>query len=134
MSATVIRIAPVRKTVRVKASPQTAFEVFTAGIDRWWPKTHGIGTAPLRESVIEPFVGGRWYSGELGDQPYFVGGTMSLADVLLAPQLDFFAASSEWPTLTAKNANLVAWLRRMSARPSLEATTWEQVTAMARAS
>ena len=62
MSATVIQIAPVRKTVRVKASPQTAFEVFTAGIDRWWPKTHDIGTAPLRESVIEPFVGGRWYS------------------------------------------------------------------------
>jgi uncharacterized protein YndB with AHSA1/START domain len=62
LSATVIQIAPVRKTVRVKASPQTAFEVFTAGIDRWWPKTHDIGTAPLRESVIEPFVGGRWYS------------------------------------------------------------------------
>jgi uncharacterized protein YndB with AHSA1/START domain len=62
LSATVIQIAPVRKTVRVKASPQTAFEVFTAGIDRWWPKSHDIGTAPLRESVIEPFVGGRWYS------------------------------------------------------------------------
>jgi uncharacterized protein YndB with AHSA1/START domain len=62
LSATIIQIAPVRKTVRVKASPQRAFEVFTAGIDRWWPKTHGIGTATLRESVIEPFVGGRWYS------------------------------------------------------------------------
>lgn len=57
-----VRIAPVRKTVFVKASPQRAFEVFTAGIDRWWPKTHGIGTAALRESIIEPFVGGRWYS------------------------------------------------------------------------
>jgi hypothetical protein len=53
LSATIIQIAPVRKTVRVKASPQRAFEVFTAGIDRWWPKTHGIGTAALRESVIE---------------------------------------------------------------------------------
>jgi uncharacterized protein YndB with AHSA1/START domain len=62
LSATIIQIATVRKTVRVKASPQTAFEMFTAGIDRWWPKTHDIGTAPLRESVIEPFVGGRWYS------------------------------------------------------------------------
>jgi glutathione S-transferase len=71
---------------------------------------------------------------ELGDQPYFVGGAMSLADVLLAPQLDFFAATPEWPTLTVKNANLVAWLRRMSARPSLAATTWEQVSAMALAS
>jgi hypothetical protein len=49
VSAT-IQIAPVRKTVWVTATPQRAFEVFTAGIDRWWPKTHGIGAAPLRES------------------------------------------------------------------------------------
>ena len=46
----------------VQATPQEAFDVFTAGIDRWWPKTHGIGAAPLRETVIEPFVGGRWYT------------------------------------------------------------------------
>lgn len=59
---TTVRIAPVRKTVFVNVSPQRAFEVFTAGIDRWWPKTHDIGTAALRESIIEPFVGGRWYS------------------------------------------------------------------------
>ena len=57
-----ITIAPVRKTIVVQATPDRAFAVFTAGIDRWWPKTHGIGSAPLRESVIEPFVGGRWYS------------------------------------------------------------------------
>jgi len=57
-----ISISPVRKTIVVQASPEEAFEVFTAGIDRWWPKTHGIGSAPIRESVIEPFVGGRWYA------------------------------------------------------------------------
>ncbi len=57
-----ISIAPVRKAVVVQATPQRAFEVFTARIDRWWPKSHGIGTAPVRESIIEPFVGGRWYT------------------------------------------------------------------------
>jgi len=57
-----ISIAPVRKAVVVEASPQSAFEVFTAGIDSWWPKTHGIGATPLVKSVIEPFVGGRWYT------------------------------------------------------------------------
>lgn len=57
-----ISIAPVRKTIVVEATPQHAFEVFTAGIDRWWPKSHGIGSAPVRESIIEPFVGGRWYT------------------------------------------------------------------------
>jgi hypothetical protein len=57
-----ISIAPVRKTVVVEATPQRAFEVFTAGIDRWWPKSKGIGAAPIRESLIEPFEGGRWYT------------------------------------------------------------------------
>ena len=51
-----------RKSILVSATPQQAFEVFTAGIDRWWPKTHGIGSAALRQSFIEPYVGGRWYS------------------------------------------------------------------------
>ena len=57
-----IEIAPVRKSVTVEASPAQAFAVFTAGIDRWWPKSHGIGATPITESVIEPFVGGRWYT------------------------------------------------------------------------
>lgn len=57
-----ISIAPVRKSIVVQATPAKAFEVFTAGIDRWWPKTHCIGAAPLKQSGIEPFVGGRWYN------------------------------------------------------------------------
>ncbi len=56
------RIAPVRKRVIVNASALRAFTVFTDGIDRWWPKSHGIGSAPMRATVIEPFVGGRWYA------------------------------------------------------------------------
>ncbi|MBV8341501.1 MAG: SRPBCC family protein [Gammaproteobacteria bacterium] len=57
-----IEIAPVRKSLVVDASPPQAFAVFTAGINRWWPKSHGIGAAPITESCIEPFVGGRWYT------------------------------------------------------------------------
>jgi uncharacterized protein YndB with AHSA1/START domain len=57
-----IEIAPVRKSVVVEASPSQAFSVFTAGIDRWWPKSHGIGATPITQSFIEPFVGGRWYT------------------------------------------------------------------------
>ena len=55
-----IGIAPVRKTLSVEAAPAQAFEVFTRGIDRWWPKTHGVCTGALARSVIEPFIGGRW--------------------------------------------------------------------------
>jgi uncharacterized protein YndB with AHSA1/START domain len=61
MSPTVT-IAPVHKSVIVKATPQHAFEVFTLRVDRWWPKAKGIGATPIKQSIIEPFVGGRWYT------------------------------------------------------------------------
>ncbi len=57
-----ITIAPVRKGVIVQADASRAFAVFTAGIDSWWPASHGMGGAPFRRSVIEPFVGGRWHA------------------------------------------------------------------------
>jgi uncharacterized protein YndB with AHSA1/START domain len=57
-----LQIAPVRKSIVVQATAKKAFDVFTAGIDRWWPRDHGIGSGPVLQSVIEPFVGGRWYS------------------------------------------------------------------------
>lgn len=53
--------APVRKSVLVRAAPERAFEVFTAGMSRWWLKTHHIGASPLKDAVIEPRPGGRWY-------------------------------------------------------------------------
>jgi uncharacterized protein YndB with AHSA1/START domain len=56
-----IKPAPVRKTLTVAAPPQRAFEVFTAGFDRWWPRSHTIGKGPLKQAVLEPRVGGRWY-------------------------------------------------------------------------
>ena len=56
-----IKPAPVRKSVTVAATPAHAFQIFTAGFDRWWPRSHSIGEAPLKTAVIEPRVGGRWY-------------------------------------------------------------------------
>lgn len=53
--------APVRKTLTVRASPETAFKVFTEGFDRWWPRSHHIGKAELKAAYIEPRAGGRWY-------------------------------------------------------------------------
>jgi uncharacterized protein YndB with AHSA1/START domain len=56
-----ITIAPVRKSLRVQASQAHAFEVFTSGIDRWWPRKHSIGTTPVQKTVFEAKAGGRWY-------------------------------------------------------------------------
>jgi glutathione S-transferase len=64
----------------------------------------------------------------LGDRPYFAGDQISLAEMMLVPQLDFLAQSPEWSVLTADLANLVAWFERTISRPSFQATTWDQVS------
>jgi uncharacterized protein YndB with AHSA1/START domain len=61
MSTRTITVAPVRKSIRVKASQAHAFEVFTTGLDRWWPRTHSVGSAPVKSAVMETRLGGRWY-------------------------------------------------------------------------
>jgi len=53
-------IAPVRKTIRVKAPIAHAFEVFTSGLTRWWPHNHGVGKKPIAKVLMEPRLGGRW--------------------------------------------------------------------------
>ncbi|MGO9830440.1 MAG: SRPBCC family protein [Myxococcaceae bacterium] len=55
-------VESVRKSVRVAASAERAFRVFTEGMDRWWPREHHIGTSPLKRAVLEPRSGGRWYA------------------------------------------------------------------------
>ena len=60
MTATVT-IAPVRKSIRVGASQQHAFEVFTSGLGRWWPLNHGVGKTPRKAAVMETRLGGHWY-------------------------------------------------------------------------
>ena len=69
----------------------------------------------------------------LGERTYFTGEALSLADILVAPQLAFFTLTPEWAQLGAPHANLAAWLARMEARPSMQATTWERVSEMAKA-
>jgi uncharacterized protein YndB with AHSA1/START domain len=56
-----VTIAPVRKSIRVNANQAHAFEVFTSGLGRWWPRTHTIGKPPMQTAVLEPRLGGRWY-------------------------------------------------------------------------
>lgn len=57
-----IKPAAIHKSFTVRATREKAFEVFTRGFDRWWPRTHFIGPSPLTEAVLEPGVGGRWFS------------------------------------------------------------------------
>jgi uncharacterized protein YndB with AHSA1/START domain len=65
MTLAQIKPAPVRRSVFVKASPEHAFKVFTSGFDRWWPKTHSVGSSAQRRALMELKAGGRWY--EVGE-------------------------------------------------------------------
>ena len=60
--------------------------------------------------------------GILGDQPYFGGDRISIADIMLGAQLDLFAECEEGRELIGGTSNLSAWLELMKARPSFVAT------------
>jgi glutathione S-transferase len=117
-----------------------------------WYLFHGVGNVIIFHRVIGPQVLGLTPDEDaikaampkahavfdelaslLGEQSYFAGDTLSLADLLLAPAVDFFTTIPEWTVLGAPHANLVAWMKRMQERASLKATTWERVTDLAKA-
>lgn len=55
-------IAPVEKTLSLKASPEKAFAHFTDNIAVWWPlATHSLSQAEARTVTFEAKEGGRIY-------------------------------------------------------------------------
>jgi len=66
---TFIRVAPVRKSILVNTTQAHAFDVFAKRFDAWWPRDHHIGKSAMKEAVIEPREGGRWFEkGEDGSE------------------------------------------------------------------
>jgi glutathione S-transferase len=62
----------------------------------------------------------------LGEQPYFGGETISLADLMAFPHMDFFPQTPEGQELLGPT-HLPAWLKRMNQRPSAKNTTWNRL-------
>jgi uncharacterized protein YndB with AHSA1/START domain len=56
------QMQPVRRSIRVKATPERAFRVFAEEMDTWWPKSHHIGSSPMKGIVVEGRAGGGIYS------------------------------------------------------------------------
>lgn len=52
--------APIRKTLRVRASRQKAFDTFV-GMGAWWMKSHSLVPSGQKDVIIERKAGGRWY-------------------------------------------------------------------------
>ena len=55
-----VKIEPVRKHVQVALPAEQAFELFTAGIGKWWPLLpHSVGGEEAESCFFEGWVGGR---------------------------------------------------------------------------
>ena len=55
-----VKIEPVRKQLRVALPVEQAFDLFTAGIGKWWPLlTHSVGEEQAETCFFEGWVGGR---------------------------------------------------------------------------
>lgn len=65
----------------------------------------------------------------IGDQEYVVGDQLTIADLMLAPQLDMFRMAPEADELLAPHPQLKSWLNRMQDRPSMQKTTWDSLRA-----
>lgn len=61
MAAEAAPMAVVRRTIRVNAPIEKAFQVFTERMGSWWPATHHIAPEAFTEIVVEPRAGGRWF-------------------------------------------------------------------------
>ncbi len=56
-----IGYAPVRKSIRVMAKPERAFQIFTASMHAWWSADHSLLGADRAAIILEPRRGGRWF-------------------------------------------------------------------------
>ncbi|HWT11939.1 MAG TPA: SRPBCC family protein [Allosphingosinicella sp.] len=91
VEAQLISPAPIRRTLRVRASQEKAFDTFVAAMGSWWLKGHSLLASPQRDVVVEPRAGGRWYEvGEDGSEQDWgkVLGWQRPERVLLAWQLN----------------------------------------------
>lgn len=58
----------------------------------------------------------------MGGQAFLAGSEPSLADLYLAPMIDYFIRAPEGEALLGEHPRLAGWWQRMLARPSMEAT------------
>ncbi|MDB6091273.1 MAG: putative glutathione S-transferase [Gammaproteobacteria bacterium] len=65
-----------------------------------------------------------------GSAEFMAGDTLSIADLMLVPHIEFFRRTPEGMTLL-KGTSLEAWLTRMSARASMHATEAERLRMIA---
>lgn len=96
-----------------------------------------LGLTPDEAAIAAAMPRAQVVCGELsrllGDKAYLASQRVSLADLIVAPHMDFLAQTPEWTALTRGRPNLVDWLGRMNQRECMQQTTWEAVAQLAKA-
>jgi uncharacterized protein YndB with AHSA1/START domain len=119
-------IEPIRVSVRVRRDVESAFDIFTGELTKWWPLdrfTHGPGRS--KEILLDPFVGGRFYERFADGEEYTVG------DVLAwdRPSLVAFTwRNASWIAPTEVHVRFIAE-ETMLTRVELEHRAWERLAA-----
>lgn len=97
-----------------------------------------MGLKPDEAAIAEAMPKAQVVFGEisrlLAHKAYLASQSLTLADLIVAPQLDFLAHTPEWTTLTSGRTNLTEWLANMNERKSMITTTWDAVAQLAMAS
>jgi glutathione S-transferase len=85
-----------------------------------------IGRTCDEEAVVEALPRVRHCIGEIarlgGDQPFLAGDAVSLADLMVIPQIYYFKRLPEGAAQLAELPALAAWVNRMEERQSLQVT------------
>ena len=89
--------------------------------------------AALAKAMPRAHVAFETLSRLMGEQNFLAGDALSLADLMIGPQMAFLAMTPEWAALTAGRGNLVEWLARLERRESFVTTTMERVSQAAQA-
>ncbi len=76
----------------------------------------------IRQAMPDARTTLRALAGLLGENDFLCGPDISLADIAVLPHVKFLDRAPEGQDLLASHAGLVAWLARMSARPSVAAS------------
>jgi glutathione S-transferase len=69
----------------------------------------------------------------LGQKHYLASQQVTLADLMVAPHMDFLSQTPEWSLLTRGRSNLIDWLGRMNERQCMRLTSWDAVAQLATA-
>ncbi len=92
-----------------------------------------VDEAKIAEAIPKAEICVAEISRLMGDHPFMAGAELSVADIMLAPQLTMFAEVPEGAAMLEAHPKLRAWVERMNARPSMKATTWDKLHELARA-